>query len=166
MQPALLGIKSTMGFYSAQPAPSGDRTALEPSNHSQQCSTSQDNVMVLEHPIQVSKNSLIHTKIKINKVIQGRFFRSVFPSRDCTFKSHLPIIRLHFSRTHYSITQIHRFSPPSSSRSRLPLGTSSPKRLWQYNPHPSSSFTQILLITATLPFCLPVLVDSPFSTWY
>ena len=54
MQPALLGIKSTMGLYSAQAAPSEDRTAVVP-NHSQQCSTSQDNVMILERPIQVSK---------------------------------------------------------------------------------------------------------------
>ena len=53
MQPALLGIKSTMGLYNAQ----ADRTAVD-LNHSQQCSTSQDNVMVHEHPprpVQVSK---------------------------------------------------------------------------------------------------------------
>lgn len=54
MQPAFLGIKSTMGLYSAQAAPSEDRTAVEP-NHSQKYSTSQDNVMVPEYPIQVSK---------------------------------------------------------------------------------------------------------------
>lgn len=58
MQPALLGIKSTMGLYSAQTAPSEDRTqaAMEP-NHSQQHGTSQDKVMIPEYPIQVSKIS-------------------------------------------------------------------------------------------------------------
>ena len=60
MQPALLGIKSTMGLYSAQTAPSEDRTAVLP-NHSQQCGTSQDNVMVPEHPfspVKVSKKKI------------------------------------------------------------------------------------------------------------
>ena len=60
MQPALLGIKSTMGLYSAQTAPSEDRTAVLP-NHSQQCGTSQDTVMVPEHPfspVQVSKKKI------------------------------------------------------------------------------------------------------------
>ena len=57
MQPALLGIKSTMGLYSAQAVPSEDRTTVVP-NHSQQRSTGEDNVMVPEHPprpVQVSK---------------------------------------------------------------------------------------------------------------
>lgn len=58
MQPALLGIKSTMGLYSAQAASSEDRTAVDP-NHSQQRSTSQDHVIVPEYPIQVSKSSMI-----------------------------------------------------------------------------------------------------------
>lgn len=56
MQPALLGIKSTMGLYSAQAALSDDRIA----KHSQQRSTSEDNVMAPEHlprpaPVQVSE---------------------------------------------------------------------------------------------------------------
>ena len=55
MQPALLGVKCTMGLYGAQPAPSEDHTAVEPTNHSQQYSISQDNVMVPGHPIQASK---------------------------------------------------------------------------------------------------------------
>ena len=57
MQPALLGIKSTMGLYNAQAAPSEDRTAVVP-NHSQQHNPSEDNVIVPEHlprPVQVSK---------------------------------------------------------------------------------------------------------------
>jgi hypothetical protein len=60
MQPALLGIKSTMSLYSAQApaAPSEDASGVVP-NHSQQRtgSTSKVNDMVPEHPprqIQVS----------------------------------------------------------------------------------------------------------------
>lgn len=70
MQPALLGIKSTMGLYSAQATcASGDRPAAHVSSrtvtaphHSpsdrqahDERSSSEDTVTVPEHPVQVNK---------------------------------------------------------------------------------------------------------------
>ena len=83
MQPALLGIKSTMGLYSAQAAPSENRTTAVP-NHSQQ-----DNVMVPEHlPRQVQVSKIYQIQAKKEKKKLKRHSRTIF-------QKHISKQRLH-----------------------------------------------------------------------